>query len=66
VTSAWEIPIKVRIGKLPIPKPIDTYVFSRMRLLDAKYLDIIFLHAYRVAILLLWSREQSAARNPFS
>ena len=26
VASAWEIAIKVGIGKLPLPEPIDTYI----------------------------------------
>ena len=51
VASAWEIAIKVEIGKLPLPEPVDTYVASRMRLLGAKYLDIILPHACKVATL---------------
>jgi PIN domain nuclease of toxin-antitoxin system len=51
VVSAWEIAIKVGIGKLPLPEPVDTYIASRMRLLGVKYLDIVFPHACRVATL---------------
>lgn len=59
VVSAWEIAIKVGIGKLPLPEPVDTYLASRMRLLGAKYLDIVFPHACRVATL------PSLHRDPF-
>jgi PIN domain nuclease of toxin-antitoxin system len=48
VASAWEIAIKVGIGKLPLPEPVDTY---------AKYLDIVFPHACRVATLPLLHRD---------
>jgi PIN domain nuclease of toxin-antitoxin system len=57
VASAWEIAIKVGIGKLPLPEPVDTYIASRMRLLDAKYLDIVFPHACRVGTLPLLHRD---------
>jgi PIN domain nuclease of toxin-antitoxin system len=57
VASAWEIAIKVGIGKLPLPEPVDVYVASRMRLLGAKSLDIILPHAYRVATLPLLHRD---------
>ena len=57
VASAWEIAIKVGIGKLPLREPIDTYINSRMRLLGAKYLDIVFPHACRVATLPLLHRD---------
>jgi PIN domain nuclease of toxin-antitoxin system len=57
VASAWEIAIKVGIGKLPLPEPVDTYVASRMQLLGAKYLDIVFPHACRVATLPLLHRD---------
>ena len=57
VASAWEIAIKVGIGKLPLSEPVDTYVASRMRRLGAKYLDIVFPHACRVATLPLLHRD---------
>jgi PIN domain nuclease of toxin-antitoxin system len=57
VASAWEIAIKVGIGKLPLSEPVDTYVASRMRLLGAKYVDIVFPHACRVATLPLFHRD---------
>ncbi len=57
VASAWEIAIKVGIGKLPLPEPVDIYIASRMRLLGAKYLDIVFHHACQVAKLPLLHRD---------
>ncbi len=57
VASAWEIAIKVGIGKLPLPEPVDIYIASRMRLLGAKYLDIVFPHACQVAKLPLLHRD---------
>ncbi|WP_310482537.1 type II toxin-antitoxin system VapC family toxin [Chamaesiphon sp. VAR_48_metabat_403] len=57
VASVWEIAIKVGIGKLPLPEPVDTYVASRMRLLGVKYLDILFPHACKVATLPLLHRD---------
>jgi PIN domain nuclease of toxin-antitoxin system len=57
VASVGEIAIKVGIGKLPLPEPIDTYINSRMRLLGAKYLDIVFPHACKVATLPLLHRD---------
>ena len=57
VASAWEIAIKVGIGKLPLVEPVDSYVSSRMRRLGAKSLDIVLPHACRVATLPLLHRD---------
>jgi PIN domain nuclease of toxin-antitoxin system len=57
VASTWEIAIKVGIGKLPLPEPVDTYVSSRMRRLGAKSLDIVFTHVCQVATLPLLHRD---------
>jgi PIN domain nuclease of toxin-antitoxin system len=57
VASAWEIAIKVGIGKLPLAEPVDTYIASRIRRLGAKSLDIVFPHACRVATLPLLHRD---------
>jgi PIN domain nuclease of toxin-antitoxin system len=59
VASAWEIAIKVGIGKLPLPEPVDIYVASRMRRLGAKSLDIVFPHVCKVATLPLLHRDPS-------
>jgi PIN domain nuclease of toxin-antitoxin system len=57
VASAWEIAIKVGIGKLPLSEPVDTYVASRMQRLGAKYLNIVFPHVCTVATLPLLHRD---------
>lgn len=57
VASAWEIAIKVETGKLPLSEPVDIYVASRMWRLSAKYLDIVFSHACKVATLPLLHRD---------
>ncbi|MBE9168596.1 type II toxin-antitoxin system VapC family toxin [Pleurocapsales cyanobacterium LEGE 06147] len=30
VASAWEIVIKTKLGKLPLPEPPETYILSRV------------------------------------
>jgi PIN domain nuclease of toxin-antitoxin system len=57
VASAWEISIKVGIGKLPLPEAVDVYIASRMRLLGVQQLNITFPHTYRVATLPLVHRD---------
>lgn len=47
--SSWEIAIKYRIGKLPLPETPATYVPDRMRLSGVTPLPIVHLHALRVA-----------------
>jgi PIN domain nuclease of toxin-antitoxin system len=57
VASAWEIAIKVSIGKLPLPEPVDIYVDSRMQRLGIKHLDVGFSHVCKVATLPLLHRD---------
>ncbi len=57
VASVWEMGIKVSIGKLPLPEPIDDYVSTRMRRLGARSLEITASHALRVAALPLHHRD---------
>jgi PIN domain nuclease of toxin-antitoxin system len=49
--------IKVSIGKLPLPEPIDNYVSTRMTRLGARSLEITSSHALRVARLPLHHRD---------
>ncbi len=49
--SAWEIVIKYRRGRLPLPDPPETYVTSRAALLGLTHLPIDVRHALRVAAL---------------
>jgi PIN domain nuclease of toxin-antitoxin system len=57
VASIWEIGIKVAIGKLPLPEPIDSYISSRMVQLGAQSLEITATHALRAAALPLHHRD---------
>lgn len=57
VASIWEMGIKVAIGKLPLPEPIDTYISSRMIQLDVRSLEITAPHALRAAALPLHHRD---------
>jgi PIN domain nuclease of toxin-antitoxin system len=57
VASVWEIGIKVAIGKLPLPEPIDSYISSRMAQLGVRSLEITATHALRAAALPLYHRD---------
>jgi PIN domain nuclease of toxin-antitoxin system len=47
--SSWEIAIKYRLGRLPLPEPPQRYVPSRMRAIGASALAIEHNHALAVA-----------------
>lgn len=47
--SAWEIAIKYRIGKLPLPDPPTSYVPDRMRRSGTTPLPIEPIHALRTS-----------------
>ncbi len=47
--SSWEIAIKYRLGKLPLPEPPAEYVPERMRLSGVTALPVEHAHALRVA-----------------
>lgn len=57
VASIWEIAIKVTHGKLPLPESIDTYIDSRIGLLDMEILEIKAGHALRAAALPLHHKD---------
>ena len=57
VASIWEMGIKVAIGKLPLPEPIDSYISSRMVQLDVRSLEITAPHALRASALPLHHRD---------
>ena len=57
VASIWEIGIKVAIGKLPLPEPIDSYISTRIVQLDMRSLEITAGHALRAAALPLHHRD---------
>jgi len=55
--SSWEIAIKYRLGKLPLPEPPQIYVPSRMQAQGIESLAIEHVHALRVATLPLYHRD---------
>ena len=55
--SAWEIAIKVALGKLRLPEPAEEYVGSRTDAQGMKPLPIYIHHALRVARLPLHHRD---------
>ena len=57
VASIWEMGIKVAIGKLPLPEPIDSYIPSRMVLLNMRSLEITASHALQASMLPLHHRD---------
>ena len=46
--SAWEIVIKVRLGKLNLPEPPETYIPSRLTMNRFESLPIQMVHALQV------------------
>jgi PIN domain nuclease of toxin-antitoxin system len=46
--SAWEIVIKVRLGKLDLPEPPETYIPSRLTMNRFESLPIQMTHALEV------------------
>lgn len=57
VASVWEMGIKVGLGKLPLPEPIDRYLASRMKELGTRSLEIRADHALQAARLPLHHRD---------
>jgi PIN domain nuclease of toxin-antitoxin system len=51
VASVWEMGIKVTLGKLALPEPLDSYLPSRMAQLGVRSLDIRAAHALQAAFL---------------
>jgi PIN domain nuclease of toxin-antitoxin system len=49
--SSWEIAIKYRLGRLPLPEPPEHYVPSRLRAVGAEPLAIEHAHALAVSSL---------------
>jgi PIN domain nuclease of toxin-antitoxin system len=49
--SAWEMAIKVSIGKLELPEPVETYVPTRMARQGITPLPITHAHALKVSTL---------------
>lgn len=57
VASVWEISIKVSIGRLPIPEPLDTFVPKQLQINRIGLLPIEPRHAFEVARLPFHHRD---------
>lgn len=57
VASVWEIAVKVAIGRLPLPLPLDTLIPDQLRLNRIELLPISLEHALGVAHLPLHHRD---------
>jgi PIN domain nuclease of toxin-antitoxin system len=57
VASIWEIAIKVSIGRLPLPEPVDTFIPEHTRRNHITLLPIEPRHVFEVARLPLHHRD---------
>jgi PIN domain nuclease of toxin-antitoxin system len=57
VASVWEMGIKVAIGKLPLPEPLDSYIANRMVQLGTRSLSITASHAVQASALPLHHQD---------
>lgn len=57
VASIWEMAIKVSIGRLPIPEPLDTFIPEHLRRNRIGLLPIEPTHTFEVARLPLHHRD---------
>lgn len=57
LASVWEIAIKVAIGRLPLPLPLDTFIPEQLRINRIELLPISLEHTYEVARLPLHHRD---------
>jgi PIN domain nuclease of toxin-antitoxin system len=57
VASVWEIAIKVSIGRLPIPEPLETFIPEQLGHNRIRLLPIEPKHAFEVARLPLHHRD---------
>lgn len=57
VACVWEIAIKVSIGRLPIPAPLDTFILEQLRINRIGLLPIELKHIFEVTRLPLHHRD---------
>lgn len=57
VACVWEIAIKVSIGRLPIPAPLDTFIPEQLRINRIGLLPIELKHIFEVTRLPLHHRD---------
>jgi PIN domain nuclease of toxin-antitoxin system len=57
VASVWEMAIKVNLGRLPIPQPLDTFIPTQLRLNRISILPLELSHTFEVARMPLHHRD---------
>ena len=57
VASVWEIAIKVNLGRLPIPQPLETFIPEQLRLNHITLLPVELSHTFEVAGMPLHHRD---------
>jgi PIN domain nuclease of toxin-antitoxin system len=57
VASVWEIAIKVSVGRLPIPLPLDAFIPEQLRVNRIELLPISLEHTFEVPRLPLHHRD---------
>ena len=57
LASVWGIAIKVRLDRLPIPEPLDTFIPTQLRTNRIQLLPIEVQHTFEVARLPLHHRD---------
>jgi PIN domain nuclease of toxin-antitoxin system len=57
VASLWEILIKARLGKTPLPQPTGPYVMSKLQLNGVRVLQITSDHVLRIELLPDYHRD---------
>jgi PIN domain nuclease of toxin-antitoxin system len=57
IASAWEIAIKVSLGRLPISEPLETFIPEQLRLNRIQLLPIELRHTFEAARLPLFHRD---------
>lgn len=57
IASVWEIAIKVNLGKLPIPLPLETFVPEQLRMNRIRLLPMELHHTFEVSRMPLHHRD---------
>jgi PIN domain nuclease of toxin-antitoxin system len=57
IASVWEIAIKVNLGRLPIPQPLETFIPEQLRLNRITLLPIELSHTFEISRMPLHHRD---------
>lgn len=57
IASVWEIAIKLNLGRLPIPEPLDSFIPEQLRINRIRLLPVELHHTFEVARLPLHHRD---------